>query len=386
VPHFIASSLNIPDIPFQEDGIFFEYEACNNNHSLVSVNIINENRKFLLHKKIRDDGSIIIKSDKPTRTNQLFLIKKALLILQQKAKIIHSNLKEHKDEKVSPYFKNAKYFLDTLSYDKKISIEIGFGSGRHLLYQAKNNKKTLFIGIEIHNRSIEQLLKQLKLQEIENVLVIKYDSRIFLEFLKSNSIDNIFIHFPVPWDKKEHRRVFSTELIQNAKRVLSVNGVLDLRTDSKNYFTYVKELYTKLNYEVLIEKNSSLEIVSKYEDRWRKQNKDIYNITFKNKFISDDTLCREDFLFEEKIHLDNIESLIKHDVLVYEKYFVNFQRYYKIENSGYLLKVSFGDFNKPEHTYIEIIDKRAKYFLDKPISSSANMLSHKNIKELLCSK
>jgi len=32
-------------------------------------------------------------------------------------------------------------------------------------------------------------------------LILDYDARVFLEFLPSNSAKQIFVHFPVPWDK-----------------------------------------------------------------------------------------------------------------------------------------------------------------------------------------
>jgi len=50
---------------------------------------------------------------------------------------------------------------------------VGFGSGRHLLHQAINNPDILFIGIEIHFPSIEQVLKQIT---IKNLHVVSVDS------------------------------------------------------------------------------------------------------------------------------------------------------------------------------------------------------------------
>jgi len=35
-----------------------------------------------------------------------------------------------------------------------------------------------------------------------------------------NSINRIFVHFPVPWDKKPHRRSNLTKLPKRAMRVL----------------------------------------------------------------------------------------------------------------------------------------------------------------------
>ncbi len=102
---------------------------------------------------------------------------------------------------------------------RDVSIEIGFGSGKHILYQAKKNPHELFIGIEIHTPSAQQLLRQIELQNIENIWVINYDARLLLEMIASNSINRVFVHFPVPWDKKPHRRVISQSFLKEAMRV-----------------------------------------------------------------------------------------------------------------------------------------------------------------------
>ncbi len=68
-----------------------------------------------------------------------------------------------------------------------------------------------------------------------------------MEFIDSNKVGKIFVHFPVPWDKKPHRRIYSNEFIDEALRVLMPKGTLELRSDSRKYFDYCVELLTNLN-------------------------------------------------------------------------------------------------------------------------------------------
>ena len=70
-----------------------------------------------------------------------------------------------------------------------------------MIHQAALNPDVQFIGLEIHTPSIEQLLKQVNIQGITNILAINYDARLFMEFIKSNKVGKVFVHFPVPWDK-----------------------------------------------------------------------------------------------------------------------------------------------------------------------------------------
>ncbi|MDQ7061173.1 MAG: hypothetical protein Q9M43_08545 [Sulfurimonas sp.] len=105
----------------------------------------------------------------------------------------------------------------------------------------------------------------------------------FMELVPSNRVGKVYVHFPVPWDKKPHRRVISTSFIEEANRVLNIGGQLELRTDSKNYYAYSYETFIAFNKTTLqINKNKEIAISSKYEDRWKKMEKNIYDVTMIN--------------------------------------------------------------------------------------------------------
>jgi tRNA (guanine-N7-)-methyltransferase len=365
------------------NGVDFKFIAVSSKENRILVTC--ENKDFFLITKNKN-GNILIKVDNITRVSPVNIVKKALKVYSESlnAKVLFSNINDY-PSKLKPkkqYLKDIEYFVNEFKTKKEILIEIGFGSGRHLLHQALKNPDKLIIGVEIHTPSIEQVLKQINLQNIKNILIINYDARLFLEFLQSNSVSQIFIHFPVPWDKKPQRRVISIEFIQESLRVLKIDGTLELRTDSKNYYEYSKKLLKRFkDYPTTIIKNQNLEITSKYEDRWKKMGKDIWDIvitsTIKNKQITLD----KNFDFNTKINIDKISFTTK--PIVKKDFFVHFKNIFKINNNDILIQLTMGNFNKPINKYILIQDNQAKYFQGDPIPTSANLKAHNLIKELL---
>ncbi|BCD67970.1 tRNA (guanosine(46)-N7)-methyltransferase TrmB [Nitratiruptor sp. YY09-18] len=387
MPHIVAKSLREPEFPIKHGDFTFQWIAkplLGAKSSLVGVSY--KDKKFLLEIKQKDD-KYIIKVDKTTRPSPTNLIKEALLHFCAMAsceKIADnlSNLGATHAKRGEHALKNIDYFLHSFP-DKEVWIEIGFGSGRHLLYQAKTNPDIIFIGIEIHKPSIEQVLKQIALQHLSNIYVVDYDARLFLELTPSNSVGKIFIHFPVPWDKKPHRRVISEAFIQEASRVLKPSGVLELRTDSDNYFRYALDLFlAQFAVDLEVTKNIEPPIVSKYEARWRRLGKDIYDIRMKSLQESPPITLNFSFDFKDLSFDGNIIDKITTKALVFEDYFVHFEKVYKIDDEKFLIKLSFGSFDRPEHKYIYYTKEAIEYFPKPPVISRANKNAHNKIKEL----
>lgn len=349
-----------------------------------------EGKEFLL-TKVDKNGNDLIKLDTATRLTPVSLMKDALndyaSISNSKLLFSNTNSIHQRMEPQQSYLKNIGYFEGEFKTDKEILVEVGFGSGTHLLHQATQNPDKLIIGLEIHTPSIEQVLKQLKLQNIENVLVMNYDARLFLEFLNSNSVGRIFVHFPVPWDKKPHRRVMSVEFIEESLRVLKVDGTLELRTDSPNYFEYSSGLLDRFKeYPSTIEKNKDLAVTSKYEARWKRQEKDIWDVTIKSTQESSEDILEDDFSFIDIEDIDSLKERLLNVPTVKKDFLVHFVNVYTIEtdvNKGLLVKVTFGSFNRPVTKYIVIQNNKARYFQGDPIKTKTNLMAHKVILENL---
>jgi len=382
MPHLHLEKFSEIEFPKSEDGVDFNFIATNANHSeemLISVKV-EEDEFFLIAKQ--ENGKVLLKSDKLTRPASIYNVHKALLAYAKAAElnIISSNVPDNQKnihlEEVSA-LKNINYFASDFPTDKEIRIEVGFGSGRHLLHQAANNPDILFIGIEIHRPSIEQVLKQVSIQNLDNLLVLDYDARLFMELVPSNLVGKIYVHFPVPWDKKPHRRVISTSFIEESNRVLKVGGQLELRTDSENYYAYSYETFIAFNKTTLqINKNKDIAIVSKYEDRWKKMEKNIYDVTMINEEQSQDLNIEGDFDFSE-VKLTQDELLNLHgQTQKFDGGFIHFERIYTIKD-GVMIRLSMGSFDRPEHLYILIQNNRVSYYRNLPLKSKSNLVAHK---------
>jgi len=351
------------------------------------IGIEHENEEFLLQLK-QDTNAYLLKYDKVTRPLKVNILKEAIAIVSKELglEVLSSNIaiSNTKAALSSQYFKKIEDFEHIVYPREKVSVEVGFGSGRHLLYQAEKHPDTLFIGLEIHTPSAQQVLKQIELQGIENIWVVNYDARLFLEMLPSNICEQIFVHFPVPWDKKPQRRVISKSFLAECMRVLRKEGRLELRTDSDKYFWYSLETFFSIpKVEVEVRKNEALEVTSKYEARWLRQEKDIYDVYVKCYEVSDEKKETIDFNFNGVKYTEGIENRLPKKALVFDGYFVHFERIFKVFEGGLLVKCAFGSFDRPEHKYIFLQANTCRYFVSDPVKTTVNFQAHKVILEQL---
>lgn len=360
-------------------------KALNSKDELIGVEHGGE--EFLLQLK-PDGKETLLKYDKVTRPLKVNLLKEAIGKVAEELglDVLSSNIaiSNTKAQLSSEFFKKIEDFEEITFPKEKISVEVGFGSGRHLIYQAQKNPDTLFIGLEIHTPSAQQVLKQIELQGIENIWVVNYDARLFLEMLPSNVCEQIFVHFPVPWDKKPHRRVISPSFLEESMRVLRKGGRLELRTDSDKYFWYSLETFFAIpKVEVEVRKNEALEITSKYEARWKRQEKDIYDVFVKCEEESPEKKLELDFNFNIVKYRNGMENDFPKEPLVFDGYFVHFERVFKTDDDRLLIKCAFGSFDRPEHKYILLDKTSCRYFVSPPVKTKVNYEAHKKIMELL---
>lgn len=116
-------------------------------------------------------------------------------------------------------------------------LEIGFGSGEHLAWQADHHPDIGFIGCEPFVNGVASLLGRIGASGIEAIRIHDGDAREVLGWLPSASIGRIFLLFPDPWPKKRHlkRRLLSPDTVEQLARVLRPRGELRFATDSGDY-------------------------------------------------------------------------------------------------------------------------------------------------------
>lgn len=395
MPHIHTKSFTAPQLPAEADGVTF-HKIFKNDYATPDyiVDTTIDNKKFFTWVK-PSDGGFLIKAEKATRPSPNYYLQMAINAFAKLSNVTieHTNIPEvikknvHLEAASDSALKTIDYFLGDFSQGREIAIEVGFGSGRHLIYQALQNPDVLYVGIEIHKPSIEQVIKQIAIQKIENLLLLDYDARIFLEFVPSNSVKQIFVHFPVPWDKKPSRRVISHSFIEESVRVLKPEGTLELRTDSENYFAYSLSTFLDARQtQITVKKNLDAPITSKYEDRWRKMEKNIYDIHMLGRETSPELEPLEQFEFEPmQLDTKHVVSLIG-STLKTDIGFIHFERiYYNEQNRerDYVIRLSLGSFERPEHLYLRIEEERLEYFPNKPVASKTNAFMHKELLKAL---
>jgi tRNA (guanine-N7-)-methyltransferase len=357
-------------------------------HPLELLGVRDGEGEFFLEIKDRGEDWLI-RADKITRPLDSNRIKKVLGELAERVgmEVRRSNIRlaPGKAPVAAEFDKSIEAFETAEFPFEKVALEVGFGSGRHLLWQAERHPDTLFIGIEIHTPSAQQVLRQIEIRRLKNIWVVNYDARLLLEMLPSNRLEAIYVHFPVPWDKKPHRRVISDSFVAEALRALRPGGLLELRTDSERYYRYSLEVFSRpVRADFRVEKNRDLPVVSKYEARWRRQEKDIYTLTMRSLEASPERKNDYRFTFGGTVDPERIAALPR-EATVGEGWFVHFgPRYRRVDGRGGVMELSFGSFDRPEHKYLRWDEEgRLEYFPGRPVRTAANHAAHQHIGALI---
>jgi tRNA (guanine-N7-)-methyltransferase len=120
---------------------------------------------------------------------------------------------------------------------KEVWLEIGFGSGEHLLWQAERHGHIGFIGCEPFVNGMGSLLGAIEERGIGTIRVHDGDAREALAWLPDRSVGRIFLLFPDPWPKRRQkkRRLLARETVSNLARVLVPGGELRFASDCGDY-------------------------------------------------------------------------------------------------------------------------------------------------------
>ena len=282
--------MSLPPLPARFGEVEFLETARGRNLTLVRTKSFDS--EFFITLK-PGGGKVIVKGEKITKPAKIGHLQRALEIFKERfcGRII-SQAFAFKDSSLTektPLILDENEILSLVKSSKfnKIFIEIGFGSGRHLLHQARSNQDALLIGIEIYKPAIEQVAKLAIREGLQNIALIATDARVLLSLLPADCLQRVFLHFPVPWDDAPHRRVISDEFASQIARTLGLGGRFELRTDSEEYFLYAMQKLSpyvqRKAGEISHFKNRDAAVASKYEDRWRKMDKDIYDLIYENK-------------------------------------------------------------------------------------------------------
>ncbi len=126
---------------------------------------------------------------------------------------------------------------------QEVWLEVGFGAGEHLVWQATHHPHVGLIGAEPYEMGVAKLLTKLEETPLNTVRIHEGDGRDIIEALPDSSLGRFFLLFPDPWPKTRHhkRRFLQMEMLDQLARVLKDGAELRFATDDKSYLPYALE-------------------------------------------------------------------------------------------------------------------------------------------------
>lgn len=133
--------------------------------------------------------------------------------------------------------------------NQKLILEIGFGGGEHLAFQALKNPDTQFIGAEPFINGIASLLKLIEEYNIKNIKIWDDDIHLLFDKIpKQEVFDFVYLLFADPWPKKRHhnRRFVQKHNIEHVHKLLKTDGEWFVATDHVTYREWILEHFDAL--------------------------------------------------------------------------------------------------------------------------------------------
>lgn len=130
---------------------------------------------------------------------------------------------------------------EKMSLFRKLVVEFGCGSGRHLSWCASQDPDTLFVGFELrYKRAFRSAEKALK-GNLKNVFVLRTNVSVIAQLFQPAALEGVFVNFPDPWEKKrwEGNLMLNAVMLETLRRLLKPGGFLSYKTDHVNRFRQV---------------------------------------------------------------------------------------------------------------------------------------------------
>ena len=124
----------------------------------------------------------------------------------------------------------------------KLFLELGSGSGAHILELAKGSPESLFVGAERRYKRCFRTIEKAEQQEIANLLMLRADfANFFPHIFPEASLDGIYINFPDPWEKKRWKkhRSLNADFFTALHGLLKPEAFFSFKTDHGDYFEEV---------------------------------------------------------------------------------------------------------------------------------------------------
>jgi tRNA (guanine-N7-)-methyltransferase len=130
--------------------------------------------------------------------------------------------------------------------NQDVWLEVGFGGGEHLVWQAQHNPDVTIIGCEPFEDGVMKVLSRIADEDLKNIRLHMGDARDVLRWLPEASISRAFVLFPDPWPKRKHRkrRLVNPSTLALLARVMKPGAELRIGTDIGDYARTILQAFS----------------------------------------------------------------------------------------------------------------------------------------------
>tara|TARA_X000001036_G_scaffold331448_1_gene310152 strand:+ start:83 stop:664 length:582 start_codon:yes stop_codon:yes gene_type:complete len=171
--------------------------------------------------------------------------------------------KSFRSRKFQEPVKPNRSALDILAIEENIILDIGFGTGDSTIALQGMFPQHSILGIESYKPGIKNLLSK-------NIFVHHGDALEILEKIDTNTISQIYMLFPDPWQKKKHRkrRLLNEYTFSVIMSIIKKNGFFHFSTDNINYALEAKAVINNVTSDnVVFSKNRGFRPITKFEKK-----------------------------------------------------------------------------------------------------------------------
>jgi len=180
-------------------------------------------------------------------------------------------------------------FAAVFGNDHPVELEIGCGKAGFLLRQAQAHPERNYLGIEWANEFYKFAADRMARWGMTNVRIMRTDARQFvIDRLPDACLSVLHVYHPDPWPKKRHhkRRLFNTQFVDAAIRVLVPGGRWSIQTDHAEYFETMQALTSgrvELSEAPFIDTDAGIPeegVATNFEIKYRKEGRAIYRLAY----------------------------------------------------------------------------------------------------------
>lgn len=174
-----------------------------------------------------------------------------------------------------------------LGSSKNIILELWCGSWAYTIELAKLHPEKIIVWVDMRSDRLCFGAEKSKQQWLDNIKFVRAQVDHLERFIKSNSVDEIWITFPDPRPNRDRQKLSSSKYLDIYKKILKNWWIINIKTDDKDFWDFsitsledswlqivdkIWDIYTMSNLSDI------LDIKTYYETKWLKEWRQIWYI------------------------------------------------------------------------------------------------------------